>query len=472
MQHAQIQILDRYVHLQEADEDIIFLYGGRDSGKSHDMAIRVILKMLQPEYFRGILVKKTYESIRDAQWQLIKDIVYEHGMGHLFKFTESPLTISTTINDNRCIARGCDKPEKLKSISNPNFVWYEEGNQLTRDDYETISTTLRTNEGRVQEWFSFNPECKGDYKEFWLYKDWFADQKELSFVAEKVMTTHKGDVKIRYRAEHSTYQDNPFCSAERIARHERLRIVNPYRYKVFTKGLWGNEDNDSPWAWALNRDKHYTHQAYQVSKNYPLDLSFDFNHDPCVCVIGQVQHHVPHYAIIGYIKASSGTESAIKQLCDRIRTMFPHHAATRQLIITGDASGTARDASRPATTSRYTEICRYLGINEAAVKIERANTTHKASRDLCNAVLHQIPEGGYLFYGGQGCEMLLSEIEAAFPDNDESLNKYKKEAGGHGVDAWRYLNQLWYAHRLTGARFREYQGVIDGIARRLSAKKG
>lgn len=264
----------------------------------------------------------------------------------------------------------------------------------------------------------------------------------------------------------ATVQDNP-DEAFRETYIAALEKLSPIDMARLLHGDWDAQGNENPWAWALKRSKHYTHQVYQPSKNYPLDLSFDFNHDPCVCIIGQVQHHVPHYAIIGYIKASSGTESAIKQLCDRIKTMFPHHAATRQLTITGDASGTARDASRPATTSRYTEICRYLGINEAAVKIERANVTHKASRDLCNAALHQIPDGGYLFYGGQGCEMLLSEIEAAFPDNDESLNKYKKEAGGHGVDAWRYLMQLWYAHRLTGARFREYQQFIDSIVRRL-----
>ena len=63
-----------------------FLYGGRDSGKSRDIAQRKILKCLAATYFRCILIKKTANSIKDSQWQEIKDICEEWHIDHLFKF--------------------------------------------------------------------------------------------------------------------------------------------------------------------------------------------------------------------------------------------------------------------------------------------------------------------------------------------------------------------------------------------------
>jgi phage terminase large subunit len=220
--------------------DIDFLYGGRDSGKSRHIAMQLVIDCLMSKYFRCVLVRKVGNTIKDSQWQLIKDVVEEWGLSSLFKFSKSPLEIRCA-NGNVFICRGLDEPTKLKSISNPSHCWVEEGNQITSEDFVTILTTLRYNEGNTKTWFSFNPECDGNYTDFWLWQEWFSHTTDLSF--KWIKTVEVGEEKINYsvRATHSTYKDNPYCKPQRKALYESYKNSknNAYWYQTYTLGLWG-----------------------------------------------------------------------------------------------------------------------------------------------------------------------------------------------------------------------------------------
>ena len=291
----------------------------------------------------------------------------------------------------------------------------------------------------------------------------------LNWVKNRYIKTQEGEevtLKDHQSYVRATVYDNPDEQFKKTY-ITALKKLSPVDMARLLHGDWDQQHNDNPWAWALSRDKHFTNTEYKPNNTYPIDLSWDFNHDPCTVVVAQYLPHVPHFAIIAYHRASSGVESAIKQLCERIRAEYPHHYRTKMIRITGDASGTQRSPDRPSNINRYSDILSYLQTGHGSVKIEKANISHKASRDLCNDLLNQIQKGGYLFYGGRGCEVLINEIESAFPDEKESLNKAKKDLGLHGLDAWRYLNQLWFAHRLVGADFRSYQKNINAITSRL-----
>lgn len=94
----------------------------------------LLRKCLFESYFRCVLIKKTFESIKDSQWQMLKDIADKWGVLDDFEFKVAPLEIvCKNKQHNSFIARGCDKPEKLKSIANPSHAWYEEGLRLRRN---------------------------------------------------------------------------------------------------------------------------------------------------------------------------------------------------------------------------------------------------------------------------------------------------------------------------------------------------
>lgn len=262
------------------DCDIDFLYGGRDSGKSYAIAQALIYLCRQQEYFRCVLVRKVYATIRDSQWQMLKDIIENTGLHEEFTFTKYPLEIKCE-NGNKFIARGCDEPQNLKSITNPSCCWIEEGNQLTEEDFTIIQTTLRSNKARVRMFFSFNPECDGDYTSFWLYKNWFSHATELTFEHTWTYTSRGKEIQYKYRATHSTYKNNPYVSPERIAVYESYAFTNGYYYNVYTLGQWGYRITGGEFWKEFRAEKHIGEIAVACA---PVHVVLDNNVSPYVTV--------------------------------------------------------------------------------------------------------------------------------------------------------------------------------------------
>ncbi len=369
-----------YRHLLKSTADINFLWGGRDSGKSYFIAQKLIVDCLSLSYFRCILIKKTHESIKDSQWQLIKDIVEDWGLSHLFSFNTSPLEIRC-LNGNKFIARGCDNPGKLKSINNPSHAWYEEGNQLTQQDYIVASTTLRSNKGKVQQWFSFNPEPEGDYLQYWLYKIYFANHTNNYNFSDTIDSTlPSGEIlKTTYTSTHTTYHNNPFITRERISRLESLKKIDYFYYQVFTLGQWGNVANDSPWAFAFNYDNHVGMPV--LNRNYELYLSFDFNRNPACCSV--IQWYNGKIRVLETIKQQgSGTDG----LCRYIISCYPKCL----YIVTGDYSGSTDSSLYEEQISNYTVIKNTLKISQGQIKI-KPNPRLKKNSVLVNTILSQYP---------------------------------------------------------------------------------
>lgn len=285
--HEEV-FLPVYRPLLHKHNDITFLWGGRDAGRTHFVAQQLIIDCMTKSRFRCILVKKTHVSIKDAQWQTIKDIVEFWGISHLFKFKENPLTIEC-INGNRFIARGCDNTENIKSIKDPTDVWYEEGNQLDLQDFITISTSLRSNDVEIRQWFNFNPETEIDYKEHWLYKMFFQKHDELGeYTFEStwdIELPNKEVVSFKYAAVHSTYKNNPYCKPQRIAFLEQLAVLDPYYYQCYTLGMWGKRKADKPFVVTYKPEVHKG--KTQHDPNLDTYLSFDFNLDPITCGVYQ-----------------------------------------------------------------------------------------------------------------------------------------------------------------------------------------
>lgn len=382
------KFLSCYHHLLDANDfDIEFVWGGRDSGKSQHVAQQLIHESLSLEYFRCVLIKKTFESIKDSQWQTVKDITENWGIDDLFNFNKSPLEIENS-KGNKFISRGCDNPAKLKSIRNPSHVWIEEGDQLTLEDFTAIITTLRTDVGRVKIYFVFNPELpKGitEKEHFWLFRHWFSHTTDTNFTAVKTLSTHSGDVNITYRSTNTTYKDNPYCPPERQAFHESLKEMNPAKYVPYTLGLWGSYYNDVPFFYAYNETKHLTYEPYQIDINRYFDIAFDFNHTPCVAVIGQQDKNWV-YHVVDVILADPTTRAGLSPLaavCTQLKEKYLDSGLViRARIRYGrDASGAAQSADRQEAVTYDNTIKLILGLNDGHVYARRANLPHIVSGD-------------------------------------------------------------------------------------------
>lgn len=385
--------LDCYHHiLEQNDIDIELLVGGRDSGKSRFLAQLTTDQAMSLDYFRCLLIKETHESIKDAQWQMIKDNAEQWGVDGLFKFITSPLSIRC-LNNNTFAARGMDNPGKIRSFSNPSHAWVEEANQISETAFTTLLTGLRNDYGNVKLFLSLNPEADTpDFQEFWLYKmffkHWKGEKVYVGVLRMKVQLVRFGklveeEVVLKFRITHTTYHDNPYVSLQRIAFHESLKETNPYWYRVFTLGLWGNKENESPYLTTWSREKHISPVELHATPNLYLFTCWDFNRNPQVCTIIQWDEAKEVVYIIEVFKIpNTGTD----KMCDLIAEKYPpmHYI----YIVNGDYSGNTPSSLYEEEVTNYTVIKNKFGLADGQLKIE-PNPKLEDNRTLVNMVFHR-----------------------------------------------------------------------------------
>jgi PBSX family phage terminase large subunit len=427
-----------YSHLNKSTADINFLWGGRDSGKSHYIAQRLIRKCLKAKYFRCIMVKKTGNSIEASQWQTVKDIVEQWGLSELFTFKKSPLSIEC-VNGNRFLARGCDDTANLKSIKDPTDVWYEELNQLALYDFITVASTLRSNKADIEQWGSFNPEAEGDFEEFWLYQTFFKDKENIyqNFISTWSIDLPDGSkYDFTYSSTHTTYHDNPYCKPARIAFLMKLESIDKYYYKVFTLGKWGNVQVGDPFCMTYDADKHK--KATVINKAYDVKLSFDFNVNPITC--GVIQDYKGYPEVIEAIKLEN---SEIYKLCDYIIANY----SGCLFIVTGDATGKNTSALVQDGINYYTVIKSKLDLSSTQIKVPSVNPKVKDNRVLVNAVFYQLPvaidpvKGKALIFD---CENVSVNDMGEIDKGDRSNPRKRADH----LDWWRYYCNTFWKHIL------------------------
>lgn len=210
------------------------LYGGRDSGKSDFIAQAAIISLLGPDFFRMILLRRYYASIKQSQYQTIIDYIRKWNLSEYFHITINPLTITCKKTGNQILARGLDQPDNTKSIKDPTQIWYEEVDQITEAAFVEASLSLRSSRtDKLTEWLSFNPRNESS----WINRVFFPVKN--SYETNDGAFHRVESVRPNTTILHTTYRDNAFCSAERARRLESLREHDENWYNVNTLGLWG-----------------------------------------------------------------------------------------------------------------------------------------------------------------------------------------------------------------------------------------
>jgi PBSX family phage terminase large subunit len=427
-----------YHHLLNSTADIDFLYGGRDSGKSRFVASILLVACLKLPYFRCVLARKVYNTIKESQWQTIKDVAEAWGLSELFVFNTSPLEIRCQ-NGNKFICRGFDEPGKLKSLSNTTHTWIEEGTQLDLDDFIVLMTTLRSNVGRVKTWVTFNPEAYGNYEEYWLYKTFYEPYPGdiyAFFRHEWHIPVGKSKVVFTYQSTHTTYSDNRYCSLERAAFLEQLRDLDPYYYQVFTLGKWGNRQVGDPFCFAFDPAKHK--KPVELSHHRELYLSFDFNVNPITC--GVYQHWENN---IVCKKAFKLPNSDIYKLCDEIKLHFPHFL----YLVTGDATGRNTTAMVEDGINYYTIIKNKLNLAMNQLKVPTINPKIKENRVLVNSVFKMMN----VAFDPEGAKDLIFDCQNVsvneMGDIEKGDRSNPKKRADH-LDHFRYYCNQFHRHIL------------------------
>jgi phage terminase large subunit len=211
--------------LHESTSRELLVYGGANSGKSYSIADKLLLQPLwQPGVpLRAAVVRKTLPSLRRSALYILEKRAAEFNL---------PLVINRGDWTAKCgnmeflflSMNNEEDHQKLKSITDLDFIWVNELPEIRETDYDELILRLRGGKSSYDQIVAdFNPIGKTS----WVYKRfWETDVYEAE--------------KLRYTIEdnHPSYLADPKTKAF-IASIERTKKQNPNYYRIYRLGEWG-----------------------------------------------------------------------------------------------------------------------------------------------------------------------------------------------------------------------------------------
>lgn len=227
------------------DYETYLLVGGYGSGKSYQVAFKIILKLLQ-EKRRALVVREVFDTIPESCYDLFREILDDMDI-----FTDSPsdfrkqrtkvLGLKSPLkfkfpNGSTILFKGMDRPEKVKSINGISIVWMEECSEIKYDGYKELLGRLRVPKDSMHFILSCNPIGR----ENWVYRHFFRrlddDGNEVEILAEEKFYDKRCVVKNGIYYHHSTPDDNPWLPLSYL---KRLNDLRHYDYPLYTVARWG-----------------------------------------------------------------------------------------------------------------------------------------------------------------------------------------------------------------------------------------
>jgi len=414
-------------------------WGGRGSSKSVFAAKKLIVRCLKEKYFRYVLFRNVFDTIRDSQYQTIKDIVEEWGLHQLFHFTKSPLEI-TCINGNKFLARGGDKTSKIKSLKDPTGVWYEE-DIPDEEDFYNISGSIRTTKtDYLQEIFTINPEVEGHYEDNWFWQRFFAARSgELSFTDTTEVDIEGEIIKLKYTTHHSTYHDNRFLPSEYKALLEQYKYTNEYKYIVHTLGQWGTKEIKDKFFKNFSISKHT--DKIDIDLDAPLHISFDENTRPYPALtIWQIDNGLEFYQVHEICLRTP--RNKLPEVCKEFVNWCRSIGWSNVVFLYGDASSDKEDAKLEKGVNYWTMMRDRIG-KYFPVRIRKPskNPPVALSAEFINQI-YQSNIFGISIMISDTCRESINDYQFAEEAQDGTMKKKKVdgvELIGHCSDTKRYI---------------------------------
>jgi len=420
-----IQINEKFIPFFKSKARYQMLKGGRGGGKSHHAALKMVLGIMgidpttwQPtkDHFRGVLVRETFDSIRDSQYKEICDIIEKYDLSQYIEIGKTPLGFYCPSTGFNIIAKGVRKSRNsseatFKSVKDPTFVWIEELPDMPYDDFKKVTMSVRAKGSDCQIICTHNTDIEPDH---WVRKYFYDQVREDAFYL------------------HSTYKDNiANLNDGAIQDYESLATIDPDSYAVEVLGEWGQKKIDRPFAPAFDQERHVKPCAFIPDR--PVFISFDFNIDPFAAIYYHLWRDGEgwHMHIFDEETIKGGT---VDEMCDRIRYKYGVKMAT--VTITGDYNGNNSNMVTPDKASAYLQIKRKLKLTDNNFDL-RPNPMHTNSREHCNYVLHHFPD----FRIDPKCLNLTRDLRTVEVDENQSIKKRdrsKSEQRADHLDAWRY----------------------------------
>jgi hypothetical protein len=365
------------------------------------------------------------DTVRISVFLTLTDRITERGLEHLFQYSkaENSSMIIRCNNGGSFHPFGADNSDKLKSVKDPSHILCEELDQFSLKDFGVLISRLRSIKIKTKFIGLFNTTTVK--KDHWIKTVFFSDRPPAEFSDYSVTKVF------------CNYPDNFFLNKKEY--EQTLWIAagfNKQKFEEIAKGLWGADENESPFVYTYDEKKHLAQT--NLNPSLEVKLSFDFNCDPITCFVAQDNGN----SIWG-IEQIKLPNANIYNLCDVIKAKY----GNRLLIVTGDATGRNKSAMVKDNLNYFKIIKAQLGLGDRQMRQPISNPPLIENRVLVNAAFHWLD----IKLDPIGCSELVFDIEHAMVLPDGSLDKADREDKTKQLDAldcFRYYLNTFFKHIL------------------------
>ena len=236
--NAKLQTNKVYELLSDSDKRITVMQGGSRSGKTYNILIWFIVKLLQENGKTLTVVRQSLPSIKGTVLRDFIDILSK--LGIYSEDNHNKTDQIYTLNGNIIEFVSADQPQKIRGRAR-NYLFCNEANELS---YEAWMQLIMRTEGKIV--IDYNPSDVSS----WIY--------------DSVIPRDDSDFHI------TTFLDNPFLPKELVDELSRLKDADPNYWQIYGLGERG-----------LSQDLIFTH--YKTTENMPSEgevvygLDFGFN---------------------------------------------------------------------------------------------------------------------------------------------------------------------------------------------------
>lgn len=264
----QFTFLDSFAPIFYEDKTYWLISGGRGSGKSTQISALFLMKLMQPEYFRGVVARYTQRSISSSIYRDILDLIHAWGLTQHLKISGDEivniqnrnmiLTHSMKISEGTTTARG-------KGLSNVTHLLIDEATEVpSEEEYIKLVDSFR-HKGERRIFLLFNPTHTGH----WIHKRFYLPDSQPN---PKWMEDH-GFL-------HTTYHANAHnLDPKKVQEWERMKDLDPEYYQHHIMGVWrqrGEGQVFTHWQWGRHLPDWDAETVY--------GLDFGFANDPSALI--------------------------------------------------------------------------------------------------------------------------------------------------------------------------------------------
>nr|DAU05651.1 MAG TPA: terminase large subunit [Caudoviricetes sp.] len=143
------------------------LTGGRGSCKSSFISLCIIILIVMFPQFNALIIRKNANTLRTSVYEQIVWAIEKLGLRGRFKIPKSETSALPIVYNRKngakqyIIFRGCDNPEKIKSIKIASgyfgIIWFEEKTEFTPAEIQNVKVSAMRGGSQFYVFESYNP---------------------------------------------------------------------------------------------------------------------------------------------------------------------------------------------------------------------------------------------------------------------------------------------------------------------------